>query len=1141
MGRITSSVGLISGIPIQQTVDQLIGIQARPRDLLTNLNKRLDQQRTAITQITAQLIAVQLSATHLGAETIYQERVAASQDPKLLAASIDGRPETGQFQFIPLRQASSQQFQSSRLGSADQPLGTGKFAFRFGGFVDQGVSLDELNAGAGFQPGKIRITDRSGAVAEIDLRLARTVDDVLAAVNDNSSIAVRLETVNDRFRLVDESGATAANLRVEEIGGGTAASLGLAGINAAASSADGQTILQLFDDLALRRLNDGRGLRLDDALPDLRVRLKDGSRVTLDFAKLASPGTKARATTTAANGVNASIAFTAVTAGPDFGNVAVSFIDDPQIAAGSETVTYDAALKKLIFRIDAGATTADQVIAALSRDPNASQVFVAARGIGGDGTGLVAASDAALTGPPQATALTTAIEPNARLKFTAQTPGPAFDDVEITFVDNPAVTVGTEFGLYDDSNPLNKRLTFQVDAGNTTANDIIAAVARDPALTSLFQVANAPESSGAGAIDINAVSYTGGGALVAASPKSSETTLKQFLDVVNQAAPGKLQASLGANNRLVLTDLTGGGGFLQIEPLNGSQLLADLGFDSFTAGATLTSQRIYGGLKSSLVRSLGGRAGLGTLGSLALTDRSGATATVNLASAETLDEILSTINNVGLGIRASIDQARLGIVLTDTTGSTAGNLIVANADATNTADRLALAVNAAVSSKSGGNLKLQSVGEGTLLSQFNGGAGVGSGSLKITDNAGRSATLTVDDKLQTVADLIDAIDRLGLQIDARVNDAGDGLLLVDLVGSGASLKVESLSGSSAADLRLLGGAKTIDIVGVPTQVIDGAATLEVTLDADDTLRDLVAKINDLGLPARASLLNDGSTVKPFRFNLFNRHTGSAGQLAVDTSSLGFTLTETVRAKDALLQIGGDGGPIASSSTNEFKNIVPDLTLNVTGASATPVTINVTSTDAKLVSTVKEFVDGYNKLRERLADLTEFNPDTKTAAVLQGDPRVILVEADLNRLVSARTFGAGTFQSLERLGVSVEKDGKLRLDETQLKQQFADNPAAVKDYFSKQDTGLAGRLNKLIDQLAGEGESVLVNRAAVLTRKIEQNQQRIDFMNARLDQSRERLLASFYRSERVIAKLQEGLSALASISSLAANSNNNSNR
>ncbi len=81
-----------------------------------------------------------------------------------------------------MQTASAQQLLSQSF-AADEAIGAGSFTFGAGGFVDQGISLDELNGGDGVQRGKIRITDRSGASAVIDLSFARTVDDVLDAIN----------------------------------------------------------------------------------------------------------------------------------------------------------------------------------------------------------------------------------------------------------------------------------------------------------------------------------------------------------------------------------------------------------------------------------------------------------------------------------------------------------------------------------------------------------------------------------------------------------------------------------------------------------------------------------------------------------------------------------------------------------------------------------------------------------------------------------------------------------------------------------------------------------------------------------------------------------------------------------------------
>jgi len=48
MGRITSNVGLITGIPITDTVDQLIAVAGAPRDILLSRTQGLQRQQLAI-------------------------------------------------------------------------------------------------------------------------------------------------------------------------------------------------------------------------------------------------------------------------------------------------------------------------------------------------------------------------------------------------------------------------------------------------------------------------------------------------------------------------------------------------------------------------------------------------------------------------------------------------------------------------------------------------------------------------------------------------------------------------------------------------------------------------------------------------------------------------------------------------------------------------------------------------------------------------------------------------------------------------------------------------------------------------------------------------------------------------------------
>ncbi len=82
------------------------------------------------------------------------------------------------------------------------------------------------------------------------------------------------------------------------------------------------------------------------------------------------------------------------------------------------------------------------------------------------------------------------------------------------------------------------------------------------------------------------------------------------------------------------------------------------------------------------------------------------------------------------------------------------------------------------------------------------------------------------------------------------------------------------------------------------------------------------------------------------------------------------------AQDALLQIGGSGGTLISSSSNTFNNVLPEVNLTINGTSTNSVTVNVTKSTSNLVGIVNEFVAAYNKVRSSITTLTSYNTDTQ---------------------------------------------------------------------------------------------------------------------------------------------------------------------
>lgn len=899
-------MGLASGLPINDIVDQLMSVSERPRDRLEDRMTGLREQQVAVNSLTALTISNQLASNRLSNESIYQQREASSSDSSLLSASVTGDPTPGTHQFTPVRTAQNHQMVSRQGFGLDEAVGEGSFSLGFGGFVDQGMDLDLLNGGDGVQRGKIRITDRSGSSEVVDLRFVGTVDEVLAEINKSENINVFATTDGDAIELVDQTGASVSNLRVTEVnGGGTAADLGLATIDVAASEATGNELVGIHDQLDVNELNDGSGLSIRDELNDLEVDFQDGSST---------------------------------------------------------------------LQID------------LNRE-----------------------------------------------------------DIE---------TVG------------------------------------------------------------------------------------DLVDALNAADPDRLSAEIGGDGkRLVLTDLTADTGeTFTVSSGVGGTLAEDLGLTTTASDGVLTGERLIGGLNESLLSSLGGGNGLGTLGQLDLTDRAGATATVDLSSAETLGDVIEQINDAAVGVTATINDARNGISLRDTTGATTSNLIVANGDATNTADALGLTIDAAEKSVDGGSLHLQTFHENLSLDSLNSGDGVHLGSILITDTTGKTSGVNLaTSEAETVGDVIDLINGTGLALEARVNDTGDGIMLVDTAGGEGTLEITEAgsSGTTAADLKLLGDTTTVDIDGTPTQVIDGAMSEEITLDANDTFQDLVDQINELDMGVEASVLQTGTGDSAYHLVLTSEVSGADGEIMMDTSQLGLGFQETARARDAMLQIGAadlpGAGILATSSDNEFSNVVEGVDLTVGGNSETPVTISVDSSDDKLVKNANQLVEQYNTLHEKIEELTYFDAESESTSILTGSHETLQIEMRLSRLMSSQFFGVGEIGSLSELGFTFKDDGQLELDKTKLKDKFAEDPEAVKQFFTHEELGFSAKFNETVESLAGEENSLLVGRSQTLQRKIERYGERVESYNERLERERERLLKYYHKLELSLSKIQASQSALASLS------------
>ncbi|MCU0711078.1 MAG: flagellar filament capping protein FliD [Pirellula sp.] len=283
MGRIQSNVGIVTGIDIQSTIEQLMTVSSRPKTLLENRVAGLKAQQIALTELTALVVGVQLQSDRLGLASNMNTTTATSSRPETATVALNGNPTPGNYSVRVLQTAQTATASSSPIASSTESLPSGEFSIRTGGFVDSSASLDDLRGGLGVSRGRIKITDRSGQNREVDLRFASSMEDVLQAIN-SSGLRVSARSNGDRIVLNDLTGQTNSNLIVEDIGDGrTAADLGLGGINVASNSASGEDLAFITATTRLSSLRDGRGLSFGST-DRLKVDLKDGSSIDIGFS-----------------------------------------------------------------------------------------------------------------------------------------------------------------------------------------------------------------------------------------------------------------------------------------------------------------------------------------------------------------------------------------------------------------------------------------------------------------------------------------------------------------------------------------------------------------------------------------------------------------------------------------------------------------------------------------------------------------------------------------------------------------------------------------------------------------------------------------------------------------------------------------
>ena len=646
------------------------------------------------------------------------------------------------------------------------------------------------------------------------------------------------------------------------------------------------------------------------------------------------------------------------------------------------------------------------------------------------------------------------------------------------------------------------------------------------------------------------------------------TTIGDLADRVNSSTGGRVFMNISSDgqgieftaNGFSLSLSEGSPGFTGDAADIPSRTLSDLGFEvGGLPSTTISGERILSGLGTFLVSGLNGGTGIGTGDSLTISNSDGETVTVTgLSNAQTMAELIKMVKEQiaqsPMNFEFGLDPSGSSLQVFDPSASNFQIMSVTG----DMAEALGLNTSLIGDKITGSNLELQYVTQSTQLSGMNYERGIGTGSFRLTDSTGATATVQIGKDVESLYEVMKLINTRGLEIRAEINANGDGLELIDTTAESGSvavskMNVEDISGTVASGLRISGESDT------PGGSIDGSYAINVDLDPTDTMDDLIAKLEEAKAPISATVLNTGDGNKPWFLSLTSDISGAAGELVINTGGVDLGLDQLVRGLDAQAFIGSDDpatGLLVSSSTNEMNGVIEGLSIDLNQAGSDPVTINIERDDDSVVAAVKAFTDAFNDAVSKIDEYDSYDSENEVRGPLLGDSTVGVVR---NRLFSTLQQKAqdvdGPYQYLSQVGIRLGSSGQIELDEEKFLAAYQSDPAGMEALFNTFDSqttssevlgepdsgitvdvdstvyvslGFGDLFDRLLNDLTDPTTGTVTLADERFQTQIDSQNDRITQIDQRLEAKREKLQREFLAMETALAQLQGQQGALLSM-------------
>lgn len=383
-------------------------------------------------------------------------------------------------------------------------------------------------------------------------------------------------------------------------------------------------------------------------------------------------------------------------------------------------------------------------------------------------------------------------------------------------------------------------------------------------------------------------------------------------------------------------------------------------------------------------------------------------------------------------------------------------------------------------------------------------------------------------KLKTAASALDTLEKVGsfkasstnedaLAITANGN-AQPGTYDVEVIQLATAERRYSNGMASATDQFGFGGTLNLSIG------TDNPQSAAVEILSSDSLNSVITKINDSGLRVRASSFFDG---EEYRLQIRALDPGEANAITLDQDGFDLGLEDddniVSEAQDALIKV--DGFEVKNTSNN-ITQAIPGVSLALKAKTTTPFTVTVQDDTEALGKKVTDFVTAYNDVINKVHKLAGFGSNKASNPLLAGDSSLRGIASRMNTQLT-KTMGTGEFNTLASIGIQLNNNGTIKLDQAKLDKAIAKDGNAVTNIMAGSQTsgGIMDMMRDMLTDITTPTKGLLDARKDGMDARARRFDDQIQREEKRLESLEARLRKTFSEMDSTVAGYHGQLSYL----------------